>query len=100
MKHPALKELYNILKERDWTEFCPEKIRSDKLDLWVEKWIVEVEQSQLVVDEKYLDSEHLDLVKYKLGQNLGEALAEECVTYKKEQKKISANLIGLRRKGK
>lgn len=97
MKHPALTELYNILKERDWTEFCPEKRRADLLDLWVEKWLMEVEQSQLVVDTKYLTSEHSDFVKYRMGQVLGEALTEDCVSYKTTGKKISASMVGLKR---
>jgi hypothetical protein len=100
VKHPALKELYNILKEKDWTEFCPEKTRQEMLDQWVDTWVVEVEQTQLVVDKKYLDSEHLDLVKYRLGQDLGNSLAEECVSFKSEDKRISASMVGIRRRGK
>lgn len=97
MKHPALEELKALLKERDWTEFCPEKTRQDLLDKWVEKWIIEVEQSQLVVDSKYLNSEASDFVRYRMGQILGEALTEECVTFKTTARKISGHLIGLRR---
>ena len=100
MKHPGLKELYNILKVQDWTSFCPEKDRELLLDKWIAKWIVEVEQSQSVVNQKYLDSEHLDIVKYKLGETLGQSLAEECVAFKTEERKISGNMIALRRKEK
>jgi hypothetical protein len=52
------------------------------------------------VDKKYLDSEHLDLVKYRLGQDLGNSLAEECVSFKSEDKRISASMVGIRRRGK
>jgi hypothetical protein len=100
MKHPAIKELYNILKVQDWTSFCPEKERQALLDKWLDKWVVELEQSQSVVNKKYLDSEHLDLVKYKLGEQLGQSLAEECVTYNIEEKNISGQMIALRRKEK
>lgn len=100
MKHPALKELYTLLQERDWTEFCPEKNRKDLLDKWVEKWIIEVEQSQLVVNPKYLNSEQSDFVKYRMGQVLGEALTEDCVNYKTEDKRITASMVGFRRPGK
>lgn len=100
MKHEAIKELYNILKEQDWTSFCPEKNRAALLDKWVDRWVVEVEQSQSVVNKKYLDSEHLDLVKYKLGEQLGQSLAEECVVFKTEERCISGNMIALRRKEK
>ena len=97
MNHPAIKELYTIMKEQDWTSFCPEKKRAELLDKWVEKWIKEVEQSQLVVDTKYLNSEHSDFVKYRMGQVLGEQLTEECVNYKMEDKKITASMVGLKR---
>ena len=100
MKHPALKELHSILRIEDWTSFCPEKNRELELNKWIAKWIVEVEQSQSVVNKKYLDSEHLDLVKYKLGEQLGQCLAEECVLFKTEEKNISGHMIALRRKEK
>lgn len=100
MKHPAIKDLYNILKTKDWTSFCPEKNREELLNKWVDQWVMEVEQSQLVVDKKYLDSEHLDIVKYKLGEHLGQSLAEECVQFKTEERKISGHMVALRRKEK
>jgi hypothetical protein len=97
IKHPAFKELQKILQERDWTEFCPEKNREAMFEAWMEKWIVEVEQSQSVVNPKYLDSEHSDFIRYRMGQVLGEALTEECVNFKNENKKITATMVGLRR---
>lgn len=100
MKHPALKELFDIIKERDWTEFCPEKLRQDKLEQWIDKWTVEVEQSQSVVNPKYLTSEYNDEIKYKMAQNLAEMLAEECTNYTTEKNKITAKMTALRRKGK
>jgi hypothetical protein len=97
MKHPAIKELYDIIKIEDWTDFCPEKVRQEKLEQWISKWLVEVEQSQFVVDPKYLNSDHSDFVKYRMGQVLGEALTEECVSFTTSSRKISGHLIGLRR---
>lgn len=100
MKHPALKELYNILKIKDWTDFCPEKDREEKLKAWEEKWIVEVEQSQSVVNPKYLTSEYNDEIKYKMAQTLAEVLAEECTSYVTEKNKITAKMLSIRRKEK
>lgn len=97
MKHPAVEELYKLLKIKDWTEFCPEKLRAEALDEWAAKWLIQVEQSQLVVDTKYLDSESMDFVKYRMGQVLGEALTEDCVTFKTEKKRVSAKMVGIRR---
>lgn len=100
MKHPAIKELYNILKEKDWTDFCPEKVRQDKLEQWIDKWLIEVEQSQSVVNPKYLTSEYNDEIKYKMAQTLAESLAEECTTYTTEKTRITAKMVALRRKEK
>lgn len=97
MKHPAIKELQTIIKEKDWTEFCPEKTRAELLEQWIAKWLIEVEQSQSVVDAKYLNSEQSDFVKYRMGQVLGEALTEECVHFSTNARKISATMVGLRR---
>ena len=97
MKHPALDELNKIMKIKDWTDFCPEKDRQAALDSWLEKWLIEVEQSQLVVNSKLLNSEDTDFVKYRMGQVLGESLTEECVTFKTTAQRISGHLIGLRR---
>ena len=97
MKHPAVDELIKIMKTRDWTEFCPERDRQAELEVWIAKWLIQVEQSQLVVDVKYLDSESLDFVKYRMGQVLGEALTEDCVTFKTEKKRVTAKMVGIRR---
>jgi hypothetical protein len=100
MKHEAFKELRDIIKLQDWSEFCPEKTRAEKLEAWMNKWITEVEFSQAVVDTKYLTSEYNDTIKIKLAQSLAEDLAEECVTYKTKERKISATMCALRRRAK
>jgi len=98
MTHKAIKELYDIIKAPDWTDFCPEKKRAVLLDSWVQRWLIEEEVSQSVVDKKYLNSEHLDDIKYKLGQDLSQLLTEDCVEFKTNERQVSAKMIGLRRK--
>lgn len=100
MKHPAIKELYEIIKKKDWTEFCPEKDREVLLNAWVAKWLTTVEADQLIMDKKFLTSEYSDVIKERLAQNLAESLTEECVSFTIKDRKIEANLIGLRRKEK
>lgn len=97
MKHPAVKELQQLIKIRDWTEFCPEKTRQEMLDQWIAKWLIAVEQSQPVVNTKSLSSEQMDFVKYRMGQVLGEALTEDCVNYKTTEQKVTASMVGLKR---
>jgi hypothetical protein len=98
MKHPAIAELYDIIKKEDWTSFCPEKTRATLLEKWEQKWIASVEADQLVMDKKYLTSEFSDMVKERLSQNLAELLAEECVTFTITDRKVKAQLFGIRRK--
>lgn len=100
MRHPAIAELYEIIKKEDWTSFCPEKIRRDLLDVWITKWLVAPSAEQLVMDKKYLTIEFSDIVKERLAQNLAESLTEECVSFTIKDRKIEANMIGLRRKEK
>lgn len=96
-KHPAIKQLYDIIKVEDWSSFCPEKVRQDKLDQWVKNWVVDVEFTQAVVNKDYLTSEYNDLIKVKLAQSLAEDLAEDCTIYKTENTQISAKMCAIRR---
>ncbi len=100
MKHDALTELLAIIKLPDWSSFCPEKLREEQLDDWCKRWIVDIEFSQDVVNTKYLTSEYNDLIRTKLAQSLCEDAAEEAVTYKVLDKRITANMCALRRKSK
>lgn len=101
MKHEALKELRDLIKLPDWNTVCPEKNRLEQLEYWFDRWIVEAEYSQSVVDTKYLTSEFNDVIKLKLAQSLGEeSLAENCISYKTQEKKITASMCSLRRKAK
>lgn len=99
-KHPAINELYDIIKLEDWSTFCPEKTRLEKLDRWVRNWIDNVEYKQTITDTKYLSSEYMDIIKTHLTENLAEELAENCVVFQTEKKEVRANLIALRKKGK
>jgi len=80
--HPAIEELYNIIKKEDWSSFCPEKERKDLLDKWARSWIIDVEFSQPVINKSYLTSEYNDIIKVKLAQSMAEDLAEDCTIFK------------------
>lgn len=100
MKHQALIELRAILKLPDWAPFCPEKLREEQLDNWISRWIIELEHSQSIVSTKYLDSEYSDLIKLKLAQAQAEDLAEDCISFSTADKKITASMCAIRRRGK
>lgn len=98
--HPAIKQLYEIIKMEDWSTFCPERKRQEELDRWTREWIAEVEYSQSVVSTDYLTSEYNDIIKIKLAQSLAEDLAEDCTIYTTNNKNISAKICAFRRKEK
>jgi hypothetical protein len=98
--HPALTELYEIIKAEDWSSFCPEKLRQEKLDKWCRDWVVDVEFTQAVVSTEYLSSEYHDIIKYKLAQSLAEDLAEDCTQFTMADCSINAKMMAFRRKAK
>lgn len=100
MKHDALTELRAIIKITDWSAYCPEKLRAELLDDWIGRWLIAPEFTQSVLHTKYLDSEYSDIIKTKLAQSLAEDLAENCISYKTADKKITASMVALRRKEK
>lgn len=95
IKHPSVREL------RDLTKIPDDSLRGQLLEDWCNRWFVEVEYAQDVVDTAVLSSEHSDLIKIKLAQSLAaEELVEECITFGTGKKKITASMVGLRRRGK
>lgn len=99
-QHPAIAELYKLIQKKDWSEFYPEKIRQQMLDMWVEKWITSVEYSQSVVDTKYLSIEYNDVIKTKIAQSISDDLMEECVDYDIKDREILGEVTALRRERK
>ena len=99
MKNKALDELFELIKTPDYTAYFPDKDRREKLNEWVARWICEEEAEQLVMDKKFLDSEFMDVIKYRLIENLAEKLIEDnCGQFQVEERKITAKLVGLRRR--
>lgn len=96
--HPAVRELLQIIRERDWTEFCPEKNREILILEWIEKWFVNIDVSQNVVNTGNLTSEASDLLKVYLAQKMAEELAEECSLYSTKKHSIGVSMMALRRK--
>lgn len=99
-QHPAIAELYKLIRKKDWSDFYPEKIRQQMLDMWIEKWITNVEYSQSVVDTKYLSVEYNDAIKTKVSQSIAEDLMEECVDYRVKDREILGEVTALRRERK
>lgn len=94
MKHVCVRELKDLVKVPD------DKLRTELLEEWMRRWLMEVEFFQDVVDSKYLTSEYSDLIKTKLAQNIAEDLVESCVEYKTQKRRVSGYMLACRRKAK
>ena len=70
------------------------------LEDWWDRWIVEVETSQIVINTKFLTSEYSDAIKFNLTKNVLDQAAEECIDFDLKEKRVTANFIALRRKSK
>lgn len=94
MKHPALLELRDLVNVPD------HELRSQLLEHWFDRWTIPLEFTQAVVNTDVLESEHADLVKIHLARSLAEDLAEDCVSYEMRPKRVTASMVGIRRRAK
>jgi hypothetical protein len=97
MRHKAIKELFDLIKIEDWTSFAPEAKRKTALEAWLDKWVLEASDRQLVINYKRLPLEHQELVKSKLAQNLAEQAMEQSVAFKAEDHAINGSMLVIKR---
>lgn len=93
----AFLELTKVVSEDSEGFFGDQVSRQRGIRKWWDKWVVQVSTHQSVLDEKYLDSEFKDVIKSKLAQNCVEEVAEDCINYLTEQRKIEATFLAIRR---
>lgn len=72
--------------------------RKKALEEWWDAWIIEIEADQLILDHKYINSEHQDLIKERLMLNCLEDSIEKTGTYEIQDKKLVLKFQALRRK--
>jgi benzoyl-CoA reductase/2-hydroxyglutaryl-CoA dehydratase subunit BcrC/BadD/HgdB len=75
-------------------------MRERALEDWIEKWIIQLEYEQSVLNPRYLDIEFQDFLKEHIGKKLTDQAMEDAVEISTEKTKIKGNLICLRRKAK
>lgn len=91
--HPALKELYKIIKSRHLGETTEGvNARLEQFNDWVERWTEEVQVSQSVIKNK-LTSEDEDFIKYYLSYRMGESLIDnDCVDAENKKNHIKTRI--------
>jgi hypothetical protein len=96
----ALKELRKIAQMPDQKHWNCTEMRERALEDWIEKWIIQLEYEQSVLNPRYLDVEFQDFLKEHIGKKLTDQAMEDAVEISTEKTKIKGNLICLRRKAK
>jgi hypothetical protein len=96
----ALKELRKIAQMPDQKHWNCTEMRERALEDWIEKWIIQLEYEQSVLNPRYLDIEFQDFLKEHIGKKLTDQAMEDAVEISTEKTKIKGNLICLRRKAK
>lgn len=94
----AIKELKTIVQERDDQGFKYSQTRENLLSDWLYRWVDTVEKQQLVLDQKYIDSEYTDFIKMKLTENMAEEISEAAVEYTTSQNALKASISVIRRR--
>ena len=96
----CIKELVEIVSQKDEKVFKYADHRIKQIHQWIDRWIAEVESSQLIMNSKYMTSEFEDTIKEQLARNCQERLAEEVVEYTKSANKMQSKMLALRKKPK
>lgn len=100
MDNQAIKELRKIIKIPDQKHFHRTKVRESALEDWINSWIVETEESQLVLNSKFFTTEFRDILKERLGAKIIDRLMEDMIHINADANKITATLVAIRRKKK
>lgn len=94
----CIKELKAIIEIKDDPQWQYSKSRNKALNQWLDKWLAEIEVSQLVMNTKYMTSEFQDVIKEQLARNCQEQLAEEVIEYTTTNNKVQSKMLALRKK--
>lgn len=96
----ALKELRKIAQMPDQKHWNCTEMRERAMEDWIEKWIIQLEYEQHVLNKKYLSSDFEDFLKEHVGKKLAEQAMEEAIEITSEKTELKGKLICLRRKAK
>lgn len=90
-KHPAIKELLEIVRLRSELE------RHARVIQWKNKWIEEVENRQLVLNKKKLSSEDHDMIcEHIVKQGIDQIIEEKLVAFDINDRYYASKMVVLR----
>lgn len=94
----ALKELRKIVQMPDQKHWNCTEMRERALEEWIEKWILELEYEQAVLNKRYLSLDFEEFLKEHVGKKLSEQALEEAVEITSDNTKLKGKMVCLRRK--
>lgn len=90
-KHPAIKELMEIVRERS------ELQRHARIIQWKNKWIEEVESRQLILGKKRLSTEDHDILcEHVVKQGLDKLIEDKLVSFDITDSYYASRMLVLR----
>lgn len=96
----ALKELRKIVQMPDQKHWNCTEMRERALEEWIEKWFIELEYEQSVLNKRYLSLDFEEFLKEHVGKKLSEQALEEAIEITSDNTKLKGKMICLRRKPK
>lgn len=96
----ALKELRKIIQMPDQKHWNCTEMREKALEDWIERWFIELEYEQTVLNQRYLSLDFEEFLKEHIGKKLSEQAMEEVIEITKQKTNIKGKMVCLRRKAK
>lgn len=94
----ALKELRKIIQIPDQKHWNCTEVREKALEDWIDKWFIELEYEQSVLNKKYLSLDFEEFLKEHIGKKLSEQALEEAIEITSDNTKLKGKMVCLRRK--
>ena len=96
----ALSQLRKIIQMPDQKHWNCTEMRERALEEWINLWIVQLKEEQLILNTKDLPLNFEDLIKERLFTNMLDDIMTEAAVITKESNKIKGELLCVRRKAK
>jgi len=90
-------ELFKVIDQKDDNQFNHSQTRRKLLNQWLDKWLLEVESSQLIMNPKHMTSEFKDFILNKLASECNEELIEEVIDFKMTDRRIEGKMFAIRK---
>ena len=68
-----------------------------ELEDWIEEWVAQVSENQLVMNSKYMSAEYSDFIKTTLVHNTAEELTELAANFTKNKRGYEMEMLVIRR---